>query len=301
MVLRAARCADTSTRDARASFAGDPCVVTLRRPTSGEKPRHSPDAYSPVPVIARKVGEKGNAPLDSLACVESRVRPPDARACLLGTEACECVCTTLSQNARASLAHCDARLHAREQAKPRADLGSQNARASLAHRNARLHAREQAKPRADLGSQNARASLAHSKSPLQTHNRQSREQCTDPNRSLHLHPTPGHTDSVHDRSAKGGPLRGVRNPVRAQLGVGARLLGVQQTKHARRALRTEPGREENPQIQNSPPKAKSTPSNGGPARSGTRRSRPAAVKLKPCVVASAQSICKSRAAPKNAF
>ena len=41
-------------------------------------------------------------------------------------------CTALSQNARASLAHCNARLGCQQAAKPRADLGSEKPRAALA-------------------------------------------------------------------------------------------------------------------------------------------------------------------------
>ncbi len=104
--------------------------------------------------------------------------------------------------------------------------------------------------------------------------RRRREQGNDLNRSLHLHPIPGHIDSNQPISAEGGPLWASEGPRPSAARRGCAPLGVQQTKHARRALRPEPGREENPPIQTPRPKAKSTPSNGGPARSDARRSVP---------------------------
>ena len=212
---------------------------------------------------------------------------------------------------------------------------SQNARASLAHSNARLHARVLANA-CTLHSPRMRAL----RSRIATHGstlvgQRSREQISAPRMRLLRSRIATHGSKLTSRNAASNAL--IRTDLSISTPPPATLTPIRTDQ--RRADRcgrpsTEPGRAENPQIQTSLPQAKTTPSNGGPARSDARRSVPqrsssspaswparkafakAAQRLKQnsdlkgpagqqrsCIEgsASAQSICKSRAALKNAF
>ncbi len=265
---------------------------------------------------------------------------------------CECVCTARSQNARASLAHSDARLRAREPGSreqisaPRmrtlrsriATHGSkltrgecvcttlsQNAHAPLAHRNARpqthkprMHAHYTLQECArfagaqQITAQNSRTTdrcTLHSpkmralRSRISTHGSKltNGEAASDVRirKDLSTPPPATLTQIRTDQRRADRCGRPEPRPSAARRGCAPFRSATNETRPKGSASGARPrGKSPNPTVsaasQNNAiqrwPRAQRCPPVG-----------PAAVSLKPRVVASAQSICKSRAAPTTAF
>ncbi len=182
--------------------------------------------------------------------------------------------TALSQNARAPLAHLNTRLSTRNRQSP-GQIPAPRMRALRSRIATQGSTPASSKCVCTALYQNARASLAHCDARLR--GREPANTCTPHStrmRALRWR-IANHGSKLTSGNAASNAL------IRADLSIStpppATLIQIKTDQ--RRADRcgrpsTEPGRAENPQIQASPPQARSTPSNGGPARSDARRSVP---------------------------